>query len=75
MNLYSDTLGGGGSGLRGHLSHSSSPRQLPESPLNHITALNMNVLFINLRSIKANFSMDERNDFLLKDLGCKFTDV
>ena len=74
MASYSETLrGGGGGGLRGRLS--SSPRQLHESPLNHIQALNENALFIDLRSVKADFSMEERNDFLLKDLGCKFTDV
>ncbi len=73
MASYSETLRGGGGGLRGRLS--SSPRQLHESPLNHVQALNENALFIDLRSFKADFSMEERNDFLLKDLGCKFTDV
>ena len=73
MASYSETLRGGGGGLRGRLS--SSPRQLHESPLNHVQALNENALFIDLRSVKADFSMEERNDFLLKDLGCKFTDV
>ena len=75
MASYADTLRGGGGGLRGRLSHPSSPRQLHESPLNHIPALNENALFIDFRSVKADFSMEERNDFLLKDLGCKFTDI
>ncbi len=53
-----------------HLSHSPLPRQLHESPLNHIPTLNASALFIDLRSVKADFSTDEMNDFL-KDLGCK----
>jgi hypothetical protein len=73
MASHSETLRGGGGGLRGRLS--SSPGQLHESPLHHVQALNENALFIDLRSVKADFSMEERNDFLLKDLGCKFTDV
>jgi hypothetical protein len=66
---------GSGGGLRGRLSHSSSPRQLHESPLNNVQALSANALFIDLRSVKADFSVEERNDFLLKDLGRKFIDV
>jgi hypothetical protein len=75
MHSYAETLRGGAGGLRGRLGNASSPRQLHESPLNHVPALNTNALFVDLRSVKADFSMDERNDFLLKDLGCKFTDI
>jgi hypothetical protein len=46
-------------------------RQLHESPLNHILALNENALFIDLHSVKADFPMEERNGFL----GCKDSDV
>ena len=74
MASYADTLRGGGGGLRGRISHSSS-RPVHESPLNHIPALNENAIFIDLRSVKADFSMEERNDFLLKDLKCKASEV
>jgi hypothetical protein len=74
MASYAETLRGGGGGLRGRLSL-SSPRPVHESPLNHIPALNENALFIDLRSVKADFSMEEKNDFLFKDLGCKASEV
>ena len=55
----------------GPATSSSSPPPLPlhESPLNHVPALNVNSAFIDLRSVKADHTMKERNDFLIKDLG------
>jgi len=44
-------------------------------PLNHIPALNENSVFIDLRVVKNDFTMNERNDFLVDDLGCEVTDL
>jgi len=74
MTSYSEILRGGGGG-RGGVSRASPSRPLHDAPLNHIPALNENALFIDLRSVKVEYSMEERNDFLLKDLACNFADV
>jgi hypothetical protein len=72
---YSDKQRGGGSDLQGHLPLFSLPRPLHETPPNRILALNENALFIDLCSVKADFSMEERYDFLLNDLKCKASDI
>jgi hypothetical protein len=71
MTSYSSILRGGGGSRRS----TSSPRPLHEAPLHHIPALNENALFIDLRSVKAEYSLEERSDFLIKDLGCTIADV
>jgi len=71
MTSYSSILRGGGGSRRS----TSSPRPLHEAPLHHIPALNENALLIDLRSVKAEYSMEERSDFLIKDLGCTIADV
>ena len=73
MTSYSSILRGGSGG--GSRRSTSSPRPLHEAPLHHIPALNENALFIDLRSVKAEYSMEERSDFLIKDLGCTIADV
>ena len=71
MTSYSSILRGGGGSRRS----TSSPRPLHEAPLHHVPARNENALFIDLRSVKAEYSMEERSDFLIKDLGCTIADV
>jgi hypothetical protein len=71
MTSYSSILRGGAGSRRSM----SSPRPLHGAPLHHIPALNENALFIDLRSVKAEYSIKERSDFLIKDQGCTIADV
>jgi len=73
MASYAEMLLGGGGGVRG--GPSSSPRPIHEAPLNHVTELNENAVYMDPKVVKAEFSIQERNDFLLKDLGCKMDDL
>ena len=56
-------------------SNANVGRSLHDLPLNHIPALNENAVFIDLRVVKNDFTMKERNDFLVDDLGCEVTDL
>jgi len=56
-------------------SNANAGRVLHDLPLNHIPALNENAVFIDLRVVKNDFTMKERNDFLVDDLGCEVTDL
>jgi hypothetical protein len=60
MASYAEMLRGGSRG--GRSGPSSSPRPIHEAPLNHVPALNENAIFIDLKVVKEEFSMQERND-------------
>jgi len=68
MASYAYTLRGGSRGF-------PSSHPIHEAPLNHVPALNQNAVYIDLKVVKAEFSMQGKNDFLLKDLGCKMADL
>ena len=61
------------SALRGGRSAASDPSRAPvqDPPLHHIPALSANAVFIDLKTVKANVDVQERNDFLIKDLKVK----
>jgi hypothetical protein len=61
MAFYSSIVHGSGGGRH---SVSSTPGSLHEALLNPILALNKNAFFIDLHSLKAEFSKEERSDFL-----------
>ncbi len=44
-------------------------------PLHHVPALSANAVFIDLRVVKPSVTMEERNDFLLKDLRLSVDEV
>ena len=58
------------SALRGGPGAASGPPRAPvqDPPLHHIPALSANAVFIDLKSVKASVDVQERNDFLIKDL-------
>ena len=55
---------------RGANQNASPSQRAPvlEPPLNHVPLLSKNAVFIDLRVVKQNVDVSERNDFLLKDL-------
>jgi len=65
------------SALRGGRSAASGPSRAPvqDPPLHHIPALSANAVFIDLKTVKANVDVQERNDFLIKDLKVKVEEV
>ena len=65
------------SALRGGRSAPSGPPHAPvqDPPLHHVPVLSANAVFIDLRTIKASVDVQERNDFLIKDLKVRVEEV
>ena len=75
MPSYAEMAASGRSNANSNANGNANARPpLHDLPLNHIPALNKNAVFIDLRVVKNEFSLVERNDFLLKDLGCNQSD-
>jgi hypothetical protein len=68
---YADAL----SGSRGGAVAAARPPAAAPTPLHHIAYLQGHAVLIDLRAARPNLSKEERNSFLLNDLGIIPADV